>query len=170
MEIVFLCVVNLCDYSLVSSLDSASICLASLLASCGQACMDTLYGVTPSATFLSDAATAGNWTLSPCLDSKYTTLCARQTTVAAAQAMASLYAAAEAAAATRPIALLPSPGLASINVAGVASVAPTLLPCVLRYLGVPLVEVNQAVCDLIACIANAGGGLALSQNENMVSS
>ena len=96
--------------------------------------MDLLYGVTPSASFLTDPAVAGvegggdgsvsdtkgitnstEWALSSCLDIKQAAFYARQTSVATAQALASLYTAASMATTTatmpRSVALLPSSGI-----------------------------------------------------------
>lgn len=169
MELVTLTISNLSDYTLVQSINETAVSLAELLIMCSQMCVDVLYGVTPSTSFpgaLESSAQA--WSLSPCLDSKQAAVSARHAIVAGTQALASLYTAAHDASHMRPVSLLPPPTIAVVNAAGVSAAVSTLVPCLLRLLGVPIVEVNAAVCDMISCLAAAANAMALSQNENMV--
>lgn len=176
MEIVMLCIGNMSDYSLIASLDTDAISLASLLIACGQLGMDVLFGVSPSSMFettISSGTDHGKstyheWELSPCLDSSQVAHATRQTIVASAQAIASLFSAASDTSKVRPVSLLPSPGLLSANISGVSDAVPTLVACLLRFLHVPIMEVNTATCELISCVAGSADSLALSQNENMV--
>jgi hypothetical protein len=187
LETVLLCLGNLLDCSPADVLAGVgSPCagaggegmLAELLAAAGQAALDALYGVTPSATAASflpapdsalpgpaaaaggGAGAGGEWALSSCLDGRLAALGSRQACVAAAHALACLYGGASSAR------LMPAGGDV-VSVSGVSGEAPGLLPLLLRLLGLPVVEVLSAACALVARLAGARGGGALSQAENM---
>ena len=182
IEIVMLCIINLTDYRLIVHLDSVSVALATSLISTGQTCVDILYGVTPSTSrLLSPAFDVGHlsgsevgkieakeWEISPCLDKKQAVLCARHACISAVQALASLYFNAQREAMSRPISMLPSPGISGVNTVGIAHAVPSLISYLLRLLSVPLVEVYVAVCELISSLATTADYVALSQSENMV--